>query len=301
MRAVLGALLLLGVVAAARAEPVEVAPGVFVLTGLHEDATPRNANAIANTGFIVGDAAVAVIDPGGSLAHGRQLRAAIAAATTLPIRYVVFTHVHPDHILGAAAFTDAAPEFIGHARLPGALAQRGAFYERTLRRSLGEAGAAGSTIVAPTRLVTDRLDLDLGNRRLTLRAHRPAHTDNDISVLDHRSATLWLGDLLFVARIPVVDGSLAGWIREMETLQALPAARAVPGHGPASVPWPAAATDQLRYLNALAHETRAAIARGVTIDRAPDEVGRTEAGRWLLFDSYHARNATTAYKELEWE
>ena len=88
-----------------------------------------------------------------------------AARTDLPIRYVILTHVHPDHIFGAAAFRDDHPDFIGHAKLPGALAQRGGYYLRRLRDTLGEA-AEGSEIVPPTLLVSDRLDLDLGGRRL---------------------------------------------------------------------------------------------------------------------------------------
>src|SRR5690242_18691674 len=111
----------LSTVTAAPLPMVEVAPGVYVHAGVHEDAAAANDDAIANIGFIVGDAAVMVIDPGGSAVEGAALREAVVAATDKPIRYVVLTHVHPDHIFGAAAFRDDAPAFIGHARLPGAL------------------------------------------------------------------------------------------------------------------------------------------------------------------------------------
>jgi len=280
---------------------VEVAPGIFVHEGLQQNASPENGDEIANTGFIVGDDAVMVVDPGGSATEGRRLRAAVRARTALPIRYVVLTHVHPDHIFGAAAFAADGPAVIGHERLPGALAQRGAFYERTLRRDIGDAAAKGSVVVEPTLLVHEKLDLDLGNRPITIRAHGPAHTDNDLSLADARTGTLWLSDLLFVDRIPVLDGSVVGWLKELASLREVRAARAIPGHGPVSVPWPAGSDDELRYLTELADETRAAIRSNVGIAEAPDHVCEEERGRWLLFDDYNPRNVTAAYKELEWE
>jgi quinoprotein relay system zinc metallohydrolase 2 len=278
----------------------EIASGIFVHNGVQEEASAANEDAIANIGFMIGDEAVAVIDPGGSFAEGSALRAAIRARTDQPIRYVILTHVHPDHIFGAAAFRDDHPDFVGHAKLPGALAQRGDYYVRRLHSALGDE-ASGTEIVVPTVLVSDRLDLDLGRRRLTLRAHGPAHTDNDLTILDQKTRTLWLTDLLFVDRIPVIDGSLVGWLKQLDELTAIPADRAVPGHGPVSVPWPAAAEPERRYLEAVAHDTRAAIRSGIGIANAYRQVANSERGDWLLFDDYHPRNVTASYKELEWE
>ncbi len=173
---------------------------------------------------------------------------------------------------------------------------------------------------------------------LTLTAHPPAHTDHDLSLLDRTTGTLWLSDLLFVERIPSLDGSLPGWRRVLDRLRDAPAAaasRAVPGHGPAAVPWPAAAGPLLRYLEALEEAaraaiaagvglaeaparvaaagdlarylealrdgTRAAIAAGVGIAEAPDRVALAEARPWALAGAYHGRNVTAAYRELEWE
>lgn len=278
----------------------EIAPGIFVHNGVHEEASAANEDAIANIGFIVGAGAVAVIDPGGSFEEGKALRAAIRARTDRPIRYVILTHVHPDHIFGAAAFCDDQPDFVAHAKLPGALAQRGDYYLRRLRNALGDA-AAGTEVVPPTLLVSDRLDLDLGGRHLTLRAHGPAHTDNDLTIFDENTRTFWLADLLFVDRIPAVDGSVVGWLKELGKVSGISAERAVPGHGPVSVPWPAAAAPERRYLEAVVRDTRAAIKAGIGIADAWQHVANSERGHWLLFDDYHPRNVTAAYKELEWE
>jgi len=277
----------------------EVAAGIFIRSGVDEDTSTTNDGAIANVGFIVGREAVAAMDAGGSRADGERLRAAIRRHTTLPIRYVILSHVHPDHVFGAGAFVQDRPAFVGHARLPNALARRGDYYRARLESALGKARAGN--VVAPTLLVDGRSDIDLGGRVLTLTAHPIAHTDNDLSVLDRQTATLLASDLLFVRRVPALDGSLRGWLKELQALKAVPAKRAVPGHGPAGVDWPAAAAGLERYLNVLLTETGAAIARGVQIQDAVNVVGQSERGRWALFDDYHGRNVTQAFKELEWE
>ncbi len=298
----LGAAALAVAVHPARADAAaltEVAPGVHVRPGLDEDATPGNDDAIANIGCIVGESSVAVIDPGGSQRDGERLRAAIRAVTDRPIRYVILSHVHPDHIFGSGAFEQDDPVFVGHARLPGALRERGDYYRRGLSRILGP--EAAGDYVLPTMTVAETAEIDLGDRVLQLHAHGAAHSDTDLSIIDRQTATLWAADLLFVRRIPSLDGSLTGWLRELEALKSVPAIRAVPGHGPPSVPWPGGAADEERYLRTLLRDTRALIAAGGDIGSAPEKVAQDERGRWALFDAYNGHNATVAFKELEWE
>lgn len=277
----------------------EVAPGIHVRVGAHEDASAGNRDAIANVGFVVGRDAVLVVDPGGCLADGEDLRAAIRAVTDLPITHVAMTHVHPDHVFGAGAFLADEPVFVGHARLPAALARSGRYYQERLDEILGP-GRAGP-VVGPTMTVDDMAEIDLGARVVTLAAHGLAHTDNDMSLLDRETGTLFAGDLVFVERVPSLDGGLRGWLAELARLKALPAARVVPGHGPAALPWPAAAADLERYLTVLLQETRGAIAANIGIETAAETVAAAERDRWTLFDAYNGRNVTKAYKELEWE
>ena len=277
----------------------EVAPGIHVRRGVHEDVTAQNEDGIANIGFIVGRDAVAVMDPGGSLIDGQRLRATIRQNTQLPIKYVVMSHVHPDHVFGAPAFQGDKPQFVGHARLPRALALRADFYTKRLQDTLGKDRAGG--IIAPTMLVQDRAEIDLGGRVLALTAHGIAHTDCDLSVLDRNTGTLLAADLLFVTRVPSLDGSLRGWLKELAALETVAARRAVPGHGPTSVNWPSGARDLERYLGILLRETKEAIAKGMDLETAVGSVAQSERSRWTLFDDYNAHNVTQAFKELEWE
>jgi quinoprotein relay system zinc metallohydrolase 2 len=279
----------------------EVAPGVFVHAAPISLARPSNEGAIANAGFVVGRDAVAVIDTEGSETAGRRLLAAVRAKTGLPIRYVVNTHVHPDHLLGNAAFAGEGAAFVGHRNLPEALAARGPGYLGAARDLLGADAVRGTRLVSPTRLVADRLDLDLGDRRLVVEAWPTAHTNADLTVLDEATGTWFLGDLLFAGHVPALDGRISGWLSLLERLEKREAKRVVPGHGPAAMPWPEAVRPTRRYLEALRRDVRGLIRAGRTIGEAAGEAGRSEAGAWELFEDFNARNATTAYQELEWE
>jgi quinoprotein relay system zinc metallohydrolase 2 len=279
----------------------EVAPGVFVHIGAIALMNRDNEGAIANIGFVIGSKSVAVIDTGGSVQEGRELLAAVRAHTSNPIGYVINTHMHPDHVFGNAAFADIGAVFIGHKNLPKSLATHGPYYLANFREFLGEAMMADVKIVAPTQTVVDTLDIDLGHRILTLTAWPTAHSDNDLTVLDHRSGTLFAGDLLFVQHVPVIDGSLKGWLKVLDGLSQVPAQRVVPGHGPLVTQWPQGLADERRYLDCLAADLRAAIKRGIPMMTAVIAACAAERERWELFDAYNARNATAAFAELEWE
>ncbi len=261
---------------------------------------PDNRGDIANIGFIVGDEAVAVVDCGGSVAVGEQLLAAVRSVTTKPIRYVVMTHVHPDHMFGASAFTASGATFVGHRNLPRALAARGDYYLRSFRSQLGDE-VERVKIVVPSLLVEDRATLDLGHRTLELQAWKTAHTDHDLSVFDPASGVLFTGDLVFLQHTPIIDGSLLGFQRVIPELEKIPATRVVPGHGPVGAGWPQALADERRYFDALARDLRQLVKKGADMEQAAASAGQSERGNWALFDAYAPRNATAGFAEIEWE
>lgn len=270
--------------------------------GVHGEASAENLGSIANIGFVVGAKCVAVIDSGGSRAAGMRLLAALRKVSALPVCYVINTHMHPDHVFGNAAFVAeaAGATVVGHAKLAAALSARERGYLERIRQELGEA-AVGTRVVLPTMTVADTKEIHLGGRTLVLRAWPTAHTDNDLTVFDRSTRTLFAGDLLFVERIPSIDGSLRGWLKALAELRRLDPAYVVAGHGEAGANWPQAVTRLHEYLSMVLDQTRAAIKAGRTIQQAVAEVGASERGRWQLFDDYHRRNVTAAFAELEWE
>jgi quinoprotein relay system zinc metallohydrolase 2 len=278
----------------------EIASGVYLHRGAVADIdSPARADS-ANIGFIVGRECVAVIDSGGAIDTGRALKAAITSVTALPVCYVINTHVHFDHVLGNGAFADGKVRFVGHAELADVLfANREFFAENFVTELHGTAG--DGPVTQPDLHVEAQLELDLGGRTLLLVAHRTAHTTTDLTVYDPHTTTLWTGDLLFRERLPLLDGSLHGWLSWMALAMTNTYAVVVPGHGPPDPAWPSGAQSQLRYLRALRDDTRTAIAAGQLIEDAQATVAAEELAHWVLRERAHRVNVSRAYRELEWE
>lgn len=278
----------------------EAAPGLFVHVSAHHWPDRDNHGEIANIGFIVGDKCVAVIDSGGSPQQGIELRTAIKKATSKPICYVINTHVHPDHIYGNSAFKEPGVKFIGHHKLARAMATRAPHYLSRADEVL-DIRVTPDNIIPPDLQVKDTMTLNLGNRELVLTAHASAHTDNDLSVYDKATDTMWLADLLFLEHIPVIDGSIKGWLRELGQLEQKSYKLVIPGHGKLVKDWPASMQPQKAYLQQMADEIRTLIKQGKTLEYAVEHVGLAAKHNWQLFEQFHRKNITIAFAELEWE
>lgn len=281
----------------------EIAPGVHVQLGEPVQMEQSANGRIANLGLVIGET-VAVIDAGTSRAEGQALYVALRRLTDRPVSHLVLTHLHPDHIFGAGVFAEAGAEIVAHAALPGALAVRGPVYLQNVQALYPPAEWIGTEIPVPDRLVAGTDWLELGGRALFLTAHPPAHSESDLTAHDTAAGVLFAGDLVFRQLAPVVDGSLPGWLDWLAAPPRPQPRLIVPGHGPVAQGWDEAVAPQRHFLEALAASVRQQIASAVPMSLAVEAVADALSPLstdWSDFDATVRRNATAAYKELEWE
>lgn len=279
----------------------EIASGIYLKQGVHEQMSLANLGAIGNSGFIIGAHSVAVIDPGGSLQSGEMMKNTIRELTELPINYLVLTHFHPDHVAGAMAFKDVE-NIIAHENYSRAVAQRAQFYLDRFNQLLP--GSTEEVFLLPNQTVSvgTSLSIELGDRSLSLTAYPLAHTDNDLTVYDKTTNSLWASDLIFEQRTPSLDGSLIGWLDVLSQLSQFNNTMIIPGHGK-----PGKAADlvapQVVYLKQLRDNIRAKLNAGVALSEvlALHDAAAGYHPHWTLFAAQHGSNLAKAYSELEWE
>jgi len=210
-------------------QPRQIADDVWLLEGSTDNFDKANGGNIVNTGFIVTEAGVVVIDSGPSRRYGEAMRAAIASVTDRPVIKLLLTHHHPDHVLGNQAFTDVPiAALAGTTEL---LREQGNAMAENMYRLVGD-WMRGTEVVLPTETLALGT-LDIGGRSLRLLVLR-GHTGADLAILDERSGVLFAGDILFYQRALTTPNSpgLDVWLEDLDTLEALPWKRLVAGHGP---------------------------------------------------------------------
>lgn len=223
----------------AQAAPLKllpVAPNIWFVQGEAALGTPENRNFISNAGVVVTPAGVVVIDALGSPAAAESLLEAIRAVTPLPVRYVVLTHYHADHIYGLQVFKGRGATIIAHESGRDYLQSDTAQLRlQASRETLAPWIDAKTRLIPADRWIRGDTTLELGGERLLLRHVGPAHTPEDLTVWVERSRVLFAGDLAFRGRVPYVgQADSRGWIAALSKLIATIPEVIVPGHGPLS-------------------------------------------------------------------
>lgn len=222
---------------AQKVQAVQVAPQTWMVQGESALGSSANRNFISNAAFVVTDDGVVVVDALGSPALAQELMAEIRRITPKPIKHLIITHYHADHIYGLQEFKAAGVQLIG--QKDGQLYLHSETAELRLKASREEMFPwidEKTQLVPADRWVSGTTTLRLGGLDFVLQAAGPAHTPEDLVVYVPQLKLLVAGDLVFRGRVPFVGQADSGsWITALDRLLAFDTAVVVPGHGPVSM------------------------------------------------------------------
>lgn len=241
----------------------KVAEDTYVVEGENGHFSSGNGGNILNTGFIVTDDGVLVIDTGPSLRYGEQLRALITNITEQPIKLVLNTHHHPDHFFGNQAFSDVPIAATAQTRLE--MAAHADAYSDAMYRLVGRA-MFGTEYLLPTETI-EAGPMLLGDHQLEL-FELAGHTQSELLLLDNSTAVLFAGDLVFSGRAATTPhAEIDTWLQSLQRIDEMTFSLLVPGHGAISETHESI-TETASYLQWLQGSLQSAAARGGTAAEA---------------------------------
>jgi glyoxylase-like metal-dependent hydrolase (beta-lactamase superfamily II) len=313
---------LLGSMPAAAATPVETpysavslpfelhqVPGVpvYYIEGLSGVPDSVNEGHTSNAGFVVTEAGVVVFDALGTPALGYRMLQRIREVTDKPIKYVVVSHYHADHIYGLQAFKE-------HGNAPVVLAQRGTLgYAGGTADSQGEDAARRleqrrqalfpwvdekTFIVAPDQVFDQEFTFELGGIRFEIRHLGPAHAPGDSIMLVRDYGVLFGGDVLYGGRVPFLDSpetDIRQWLAGLDYIAGLKdqVRYIIPGHGTLSDDAQQVVEATRDYILYVREAMARAVREFVPFDEA---YSNTDWSRYEKLPAFDASNRGNAYR-----
>jgi glyoxylase-like metal-dependent hydrolase (beta-lactamase superfamily II) len=301
---------------------------VKVADGVYAAIAKSGGLASGNAGFVAGDDGVLVVDTFFTPQAAEELIDSISAERRQPIRYALNTHYHLDHSGGNQVFAARSIPIIAHdnvmlwqttknrrflpvteelqkrradiskqlSETPADQTDKRTQMERQLRRL-----DAMLTIKLTNPTITfgkATVQLHLGNREVVLFT-LPGHTGGDVLVSVPDANVVFTGDMSWRKTLPnLVDATVTDWITSLDTLlKEYPTAKFVPGHGEV------ATADEVRefrdYLSDLRSRVQKAIADGLTVDQAKQQLQLPEKYESFAFQNFAIPNVEDMYKELK--
>ena len=272
--AVVAGVAALGLAVAAFAQPLRAPSEPLVLAGATVKVSPhvwiipdRATPLVPNIGIIVGSKAVLVVDTGMGERNGAVALAEARKAAPGHALYLVTTHVHPEHDLGAGAFP-AETKLIRCQAEVAEIAETGLTMANRFSQMspLNAELLKGATYRKADIVFDSSYDLDLGGVTVRLLAVGPNHTAGDTVVWVGADKVLFAGDdaMKGAPAFASPKSSLAHWLATLDALDALKPAVVVPSHGPLG--GPEFIAGYRAYLTAVRNRTVALKAGGKSLD-----------------------------------
>jgi cyclase len=300
---------------------------VKIVDGVYGAIAKPGGLASGNAGFVVGDEGVLMVDTFFTPAAVEDLIETIAVETKQPIRYAINTHYHLDHSGGNQVLAARGVPIIAHDNLIAwQTTKNRRFLPATEELQKRKADATKQLADTPTEQVDRRTQLERQLRRFdamltmkltnptvtfsagTVHLHLgkrvillftlPGHTGGDVLAYVPDANVVFMGDMGWRKTLPnLVDATVNDWIPSLDQLLTkYPTAKFVPGHGDV------ATAEEIRefrdYLDDLRTRVKKAIADGLTLDQAKQQLKLPEKYKAFAFQNFATPNVEDMYKEL---
>lgn len=212
----------------------KIAEGIFSYVDVKNPSPATSFG--ANAGIIIGTDGIVVVDTLISSKEAQRFIRDIRAVSDKPIRYVVNTHEHLDHALGNADFIRLGAGVVSHTNgRKNAQAAASTILQKAKSYGLTDELLAGTTVATASLTFNNRMEIDLGDRKVELIYTGASHTEGSLLVYVPDTKLLFAGDVLFTDVHPYMgDGQIKGWIGVLDDISAMDVVSIVPGHGPLS-------------------------------------------------------------------
>ena len=281
----------------------KVAPHSYYVLGQAGVVSSANQGFNSNAGFVVTSEGVVVFDALGTPALGKRLSELIAKTTKLPVRRVIVSHYHADHVYGVQAFKKPGVEVWAHERVREYLATDAPIARLAERKqSLAPWVNDKSRVVVPDRYIGEDTVFKMGGLTFRVMHAGPAHTPEDLMMMVEEDGVLYVGDLMFTGRIPfVADADTSSWIKAIDRVLKLKPRIVVGGHGPESTNAVADLALTRDYLVYLREQLAAAFDDGLDFDAAYRRIDWSRFSSLPAFEAANRRNAYQTYLNVEQE
>ena len=278
-----------------------VTENVYAIVGPHEQRNPQNLANNATFGFVVTDAGVLLVDPGGSYKGAAQVATAIKTVTDQPVKIVINSGGQDHRWLGNGYFKDRGARIIASTAAVEDHKARTTDHFFALSNMLGKDALAGTEAVYASETFDTELDLGFGGQRFELRHAGAAHTLGDAFIWMPDLGVMFSGDIVYVERMlgagPAQDS--VSWVEVFEAMAAYKPKYIVPGHGPVT-DLKRARAETYDYLVYLRTQIGKLIEDGEPIEKGVN-IDQSMFSHLQVFDQISKRNSQAIYMQMEFE